>query len=103
MTVSSANERLAAARAAYAERARSQCAAVRRLAAELPDPGALQALRQLGHRLHGTAGSYGFTDVSSAAARLEQASTSTSDIASLRKLADDLARALEGVGTNFDG
>lgn len=57
--------RLAAARHAFLERAAAAVAGA---------PEASEAeLRDLAHRLHGTAGSYGFDRISEAAARIEEA------------------------------
>lgn len=101
--MSGREDRLASARAAYATRARLQAAEVRGLAAELPSPQALQSLRDLAHRLHGTAGSYGFSDTSTAAAKLEAAIRSSEDEMLVYSFTEDLAAALDLIGSEQDG
>ncbi len=55
--------------------------------------GDYEAVRTMGHRMKGLAGSYGFPDIGMAGARLEQAATDH-DLASIRQAIDHLAEIL---------
>ena len=86
------NARLAAARLKYARRLRQQAANVSDLGTGLPDSAV--DLQELAHQLNGTAGSYGFSDVSAYAAALETSLKTDARSAEVPLLAQQLAAAM---------
>ena len=91
--------RVATVRAAYVARAREEAAELCELAGRTDDEGR-DRLRQLAHRVNGTAGTFGFAHVSAAAAQLEQAIDGSFPPDELRTLTDRLAALLAGLDEN---
>ena len=97
-------EALRALRERYRATISNTVAAFRRLSAQLASnptaPEVVEALRRELHRIHGTAGSYGFTDASRLAAELEAAAIrwtadATLDLARRAAMTADFATSLE--------
>lgn len=93
---SSPQDRLADVRARYAERLRSQRSELLECLAAL-DSGAdvREQLRSFAHRLHGSAGSFGFDRVSQVAAHVESALLNGASARDVAPTALQLARLME--------
>ena len=88
---------LSAVRSAYVQRLRSQAADLREalVRAQQGDTDALAELRRIAHRLHGTAGSFGFDEVSYAAAQLEELVETQPTAAQMEAAGSSLLRLME--------
>jgi len=90
--------RLDQAKRGFARRAAASLPELERAIAllEADDPGGTEPIRELAHRLHGTAGSFGFGPLSGAAAevedRIDRSAAPAQVAAAAREMAAELQR-----------
>lgn len=91
-----------ALRRRYIESFPAKCAALEVAADQLPGDDARQSLRQLAHKLAGSAGMYGFDDIGHLAREIVHSIDAGASAAVLGGLAKDLVARLAGARTELE-